>query len=393
MHRRLQAAGLFLPKLSLSARYSRVSHVEPGSLSLSGLTIPDEPITLQLGEAVDNQYSLRLAVDQPLFTGFALRRGYQVTAHAEALAQHRVRAERADVRAVTQETYFNLLKARQLRDVTEQLVAALNEHLQQMRLLYDAGRATELDVSRVQSRVATAALSLVQIRGAEDGTHLALTTLLGVPSATTLELTELVQAAAPEPPPAAAQLLSEAMATRPELAIAQEGAALAAARAGVEGSALWPQASLRLGYNYERPNSRYFPVQDRFDDSWDLSLVFSWTAWDWGASYHGKRAAQAEATAAARSVDEVRDAVRLDVENRHREQTSAAERIVAARQAVSTAERAYAAAAILFDAGRIQSLDLLDATTELMQARSDLVQALADARIAWAMVQRAAGRD
>jgi outer membrane protein TolC len=392
-HRRQQAAGLFLPKLSLSARYSRVSHVEPGLLSLPGLTSPDEPITLQLGEAVDDQYSLRLALEQPLFTGFTLRRGYQAAAHAEILAEQRVRLERADVRAATQEAYFTLLKARQLQDVTAKLVAALETQLEQMRLLYDAGRATELDVSRVQSRAAAARVSLVQLRGAEDGAHLALTTLLGLPSTTALELVEVLDAVAPESPPATAQLLAEALATRPELAIAQEGAARAAARAGVEGGSLWPQASLRFGYNYERPNSRYFPVRDRFDDSWDLSLLFSWTAWDWGVAYHGKRAAQAEAAAATRNVDEARDAVRLDVERRHREQASATEQVAAARQAVGTAERTHAAAVLLFDVGRIQSLDLLDATTELAQARSDLVQALADARIAWALVQRAAGRD
>lgn len=393
VHRRQQAAGLLLPKLSLSARYSRVSHVEPGLLNLPGLTSPDEPITLQLGEAVDDQYSLRLAVEQPLFTGFTLRRSYQAAARAQALAEQRVRLERADVRAVTQETYFTLLKARQLSEVTEQLVAALEAHLEQMRLLYDAGRATELEVSRLESRAAAARVSSVQLRSAEASAHLALTTLIGMPSTTALELAEVLDAVAPESPQAAAQLLAEALAARPELAIAQEGAALAAARAGVEGGSLWPQASLRFGYNYERPNSRYFPVRDRFDDSWDLSLLFSWTAWDWGATYHGKRAAQAEAAAAARGVDEVRDAVRLDVERRHQEQASATEKIVAARQAVDTAERARAAAVILFDVGRIQSLDLLDATTELAQARSDLVQALADARIAWARVQRAAGRD
>lgn len=393
VHRRQQAAGLFLPKLSLSARYSRVSHVEPGLLSLPGPTSPDDLITLQLGEAVDDQYSLRLALEQPLFTGFTLRRGYQAAARAEALAEQRVRLERADVRALTQEAYFTLLKTRELRNVAEQLVAALDGHVEQMRLVYDAGRATELEVSRVQTRAAAARVSLVQLRGAEDGAHLALATLLGLPSTTALELVEVLDAVAAESLPATAQLLSEALATRPELAIAQEGAALATARAGVEGGSLWPQASLRFGYNYERPNSRYFPVRNRFDDSWDLSLLMSWTAWDWGATYHGKRAAEAEAAAAVRGVDVVRDAVRLDVERRHQEQASATEKIAAARQAVGTAERAQAAAAILFEVGRIQSLDLLDATTELAQARSDLVQAFADARIAWARVRRAAGRD
>ncbi|MBK8011760.1 MAG: TolC family protein [Deltaproteobacteria bacterium] len=393
VYRRKQAIGRFLPKLSLSARYSRVSHVEPGSLSLPAPNDPSAINTAQLGEAVDNQYSLRLSVDQPIFTGFALWNGYQATEHAEALAQQRVRAERADVRAVAQETYFNVLKAREMRNVTEQLVQALEEHLQQIRLIYDAGRATELDVSRVQSRVAAARVSLVQIRGAEDGAHLALATLLGIPSTTALELADMVDTKTPESLPGAAQLVAEAFASRPEIAIAKEGAAMATARVEVEGSALWPQVSVRFGYNYERPNQRYFPVQDRFDGSWDISAIASWTAWDWGVTYYGMKAAQAEASAAARNVDEARDAVRLDVERQRQGYTTAAAKITAARQALSSAERAYDAAKILFDAGRAESLDVLDAATELTRARSDLVQSLADARVAWAYVQKAAGRD
>ena len=185
----------------------------------------------------------------------------------------------------------------------------------------------------------------------------------------------------------------EALASRPEVAIATDGAAVAAARVEVEGSALWPQVSLRFGYNYERPNQRYFPVHDRFDGSWDISAVLSWTAWDWGVTYYGMKAAQAEASAAARNVEETRDAVRLDVERQRQGYTTAAAKITAARQSLSSAERAYDSAKILFDAGRAESLDVLDAATELTRARSDLVQSLADARIAWALVHKAAGRD
>jgi outer membrane protein TolC len=399
VYRRKQATGRFLPKLSLSARYSRVSHVEPGSLGLPAPTVPGQPTdpsaanTVKLGEPVDDQYSLRLSVDQPIFTGFALWNGYQATEHVEIVAHQRVRDERADVRAVAQETYFNLLKAREMRKVTKHLLQALEEHLQEMRLLYDAGRATELDVSRVRSRVAAARVTLVQVQGARDGAHLALTTVLGAPSTTALVLADIVDTKTPESLPDAELLVNEALASRPEIAIATEGAAVATARVNVEGSALWPQVSVRFGYNYDRPNQRYFPVHDRFDGSWDISAILSWTAWDWGVTYYGMKAAQAEASAAARNVDEARDAVRLDVERQRQGYATAAAKITAARQALRSAERAYDAAKILFDAGRAESLEVLDAATELTRARSDLVQSLADARIAWAFVQKAAGRD
>ncbi len=392
--RHKQAVGRFLPKLSLSARYSRVNHVEPGSLTLP-FVLPDgsSPEPVQLGEAVDNQYSLRLAVDQPLFSGFALTHGLDVAEHAEALSRERIRAERADVKVVVQEAYLGLLKTRGLLEVAEQSERTLAEHLQQLDRLFAAGRATDLDVSRARTRLAVARGSGVQSRGAVAGAHLALTTLMGVPSTTELVLTDtLTNSALGEAPPAAS-LLSEAFTSRPEVVAAKEAALAAAARAQAERAGLWPQLYARFGYNYEKPNPRFFPVRDRFDASWDLSVMLSWTAWDWGVTYHGAEAARAEAAAVQRNVEEVQNGVRMDVEGRRQEYESLREMTSAAQQAAKSAEHALTRAALLFGEGRITSLDLLDAETELVRARSDLVQALADARVAWARVLRAAGRE
>jgi len=393
VYRRKQATGRFLPRLSLSARYSRVSHVEPGMLELP-LQLPDgsSPEPVQLGEAVDNQYSLRLTVDQPLFTGFRLYRGFVVADRSEDLAKERLRAQKADVRVLTQEAYFNLLKARQMAEVAAQSERTLAEHLQRVRLLHESGRATDLDVSRVQNRLANAQVSVVQSRGAVNVAQLALTTLIGVPSTTELTLADVFDESSLQGAPPAPALVSEALEARPEVAIARHAAKIADARADAEGAGLWPQISFRFGYNYDRPNQRYFPVRNQFDGSWDLSLLLYWTIWDWGVTYHGMMAARAEASAASRNVDDIRESVRLDVEQRREQYVSVRGHTNASRQAVNSAEHALEQAKLLFTAGRITSLDVLDAETEATRARFELVQALADARIMWAKVERAVGR-
>jgi outer membrane protein TolC len=379
-YRRQQAFGRFLPKLTLSGRYSRVSHVEPRLIG-----------TVPLGEAIDNQYSLRMALDQPVFTGFALRSGYRIAEYAEQLAMDRTRSERADVRAVSQEAYFNLLKARQMHQDTQTLVAALEEHLRQIQIFYDVGRATELEISRVRSRVAAARVSLVQTEGAEASAHLALTTLLGVPSTTPLLLADIVDS--PQESGDVDGWVAQAQANRPEIAIATTQAAIASERVNVEAAGLWPQVSLRFGYNYDRPNQRYFPARDEFDGTWDLSAMVSWTAWDWGVTYYGMKAAEAEARAAKRNVEETRDLIRLDVERQRQNYSTAMARIVAAREALVSAEHSFNTMQILFEAGQAESLEVLDVTTELTQARSDLIQAQADARIVWALVQKSIGAE
>lgn len=348
---------------------------------------------LQLGESVDNQVSTRFSVEQPLFTGLALLSGLRAAEHGRTLAHERVRAERVDVRVRAQEAWFGLVKARQLVSVAEQAQAALEEHVRQLNALLAAGRATDLEVSRAEGRAATARVSLVRAEGAVDNAHLVLTTLLDLPSDTVLELTGADDDEVLEALGSTDDLVSQALTARPEIAIARETAGLATTRVDLESAPLWPQLLLRFGYAYENPNQRYFPAHDRFDASWEASVVLSWTVWDWTATAHAVKAARAEATASARRLDDVRDAVQLDVERERVSYATSLAQVAAARQAVTSAERAHAAAQRLFEAGRTPSLDVLDATTELSRARAELVQSLADARLSLVYVQRAVGRE
>ena len=304
-----------------------------------------------------------------------------------------MRAQKADVRVLTQEAYFNLLKARQVAEVAAQSERTLAEHLQQVRLLHESGRATELDVTRVQIRLANALVSGVLCRGATNVAQVAFTTLIGVPSTTELVLLDVFDESSLQEAPPATDLVSEALHARPEVAIARHAAKIADTRANAEGAGLWPQVHFRFGYSYDRPNQRNFPVRDQFDGSWDVSLLLSWTIWDWGVNYHGMMAARAEASAALRNVDDIRESVRLDVEQRREQYGSIRGVTSASQQAVNSAERALAQAELLFSAGRITSLDVLDAETEATRARFEFVQALVDARIIWAKVERAVGRE
>jgi multidrug efflux pump subunit AcrB/outer membrane protein TolC len=389
-YRHKQAIGRLLPKFSLSARYSRVSHVEPGTINLP---LPEgmagDPV--QLGQAVDNQYSLRFSVEQPLFTGFALSSALQSTTHVEKLTRERERTEEAAVRVQVQETYFTLLKAEQMKEITQHSLNNLLHHLRQVQHLHAAGRVTQLDVSRIESRISAARVNLVQTTGAVDGSRMALTTLIGVPSTTDIQIKNVLDPGGASKRQPADNIVAQAYSKRPEIGIARSAAALAEERVDIEGAGLWPQIGLRFGYNYDRPNQRYFPPHDRFDGSWDLSVVLNWTIWDWGVSYHGMKAARAEMSAANHAVVEIKEAIRLDVERRVQEHHTEAEKIAAARSGITSAQRAFKNAKVLFEAGRLTSLDLLNAEFELTQANYKLVQALADAQIAWAQVLKATG--
>ncbi|PKN55164.1 MAG: hypothetical protein CVU56_22665, partial [Deltaproteobacteria bacterium HGW-Deltaproteobacteria-14] len=151
------AQSRFFPKVGLQARYSRVSHVEPGSIALP-LTQPDgQPLpAVQLGEAIDNQLSLRLTADQPLFTGFGLSRGLDAARQGgEVVAASRA-VDRADLRLRVEEAYLGLVRARRVVGVAEDSLRTLEAHALDVQRLVAGERATALDATRMRAQVASA---------------------------------------------------------------------------------------------------------------------------------------------------------------------------------------------------------------------------------------------
>lgn len=415
--RRHAARARSLPRLSASARYTRLSEIDDPTVTMPALQpgVPEQSITI--GESVEDQVGLRVTLDQPVFTGFALSAGRAAANYGvEAAERKRALAEK-DLRLRVAETYYGLMQAVSLRDVARQSVALLEAQQERTETFASVGRVTRLAVAKVDSRLATARVSLVQAEGAVATAQLSLAMLLGAPTDTAFELTETLDTSAPAPEARAGlapqgspaelasqgdvagsaaggsadDLAAEALRQRDDLAAARAQASAAFAKARAERGALWPQVSLRLGYSYDRPNQRYFPTEAEFNDSWDASVVMSWSFWDFGATASTASAAEHDARIAARSVERIEDVVTLEVERARQELRRERERIAAAKQALESAELAFRVADETFNASAATSVEVLDAETELTSARAELLRARVGARLAEARLERARG--
>jgi outer membrane protein len=144
--------------------------------------------------------------------------------------------------------------------------------------------------------------------------------------------------------------------------------------------------------DYARPNPRIFPRQAAWKESWDASVSVSWPLFDGGRA----DAEVAEAAAAGRAVqerlDELDSVVALDVRQRLAELESSRAVIAAAEAALLAATEARRVVGERFSAGVATSTDVLDAQGAVLQAGLDRTQAMANARLAEARLQRALGR-
>ncbi|MFW6057504.1 MAG: efflux RND transporter permease subunit [Persicimonas sp.] len=395
-----QARGRLLPRVDVQARAAKLSDVEPGTLELPSAQPGAEPPDVQFGEEISETVSFRAQINQPIFAGGGLIDGWDAAELGVDLAESRERQEFEDLRLQVEQIYFSLYQARQMSEVAEQSVELLEEHRDRITRLHEAGRATRLDVSRVQARLADAQVGIEEARGGARSAELSLQTLLGLSADTELVLSE-------DPLPNESELgesdvegtslaktdtLTEtALAHRPELEVARRGVDVQQKRAEALQGALWPQLFLQAGYTLANPHERYFPPRDEFNDSWDISLNLSWAAWDWGVNYYGMKEAEHQAMASRRSVERLEDFTRLEIERQRTEVDTALRRTRAARASVDTSRKALQDAVTLFEAGRLSSTEVLETEVELTQARSRLVQAQVQARTAAAELRRLVG--
>ncbi len=187
-------------------------------------------------------------------------------------------------------------------------------------------------------------------------------------------------------------VVSEARANRAERKSLLFRISAASERVTAASAGSLPTLTAIGGYDMARPNLRVFPLQEKWQPSWDIGVSVRWALFDGGRV----RAETAEAAANRRATEaRLRDfdsAVEVEVRQRTADLSSALASIEAAETGVRAAAEARRVIAERFSAGVATNTDVLDAQTALLQADLDLTRARASAELARARLDRALGR-
>jgi len=404
--RRTAAKRRFLPRIGLQASYTRLSHVEPGTVSLPFELPGTDSSGMQLGEAIDNRTRFRLTVDQPIYQGGKLLGASRAAQRAVALEDARAQRQQADLRQTVERTYLSVLQARAGRDVAEVSVQVLGAHAKKVSQLVEAGRATALELDVVRASQAEARAGLIRARAGVIAAEEALRTLLGLGPDVELALTEDLTRAADASVPVEAALerdpvagegasdvaLRTALQRRSELAEARAAVRVREAKADVAQGALLPSAVLRLGYTFANPNERWFPPKVQWKGSWDATIALSWS-WGWGTAWHEAEAARMEARQARLALTALEEQTQIEVRRALAKLEGARGQVQAMRVAVEAREAALKRAQTWFDEGRSTSDDIIDRQADLARAQYRLVDAQVAQRLALLELERLGAQD
>jgi outer membrane protein TolC len=374
------------PFVNALAGYTRTNHIDE-----FGVPQPDGRLRVIYPDIPDN-YRARLELQWPVYTSGrtdALERAAQAEATASGADLESVRL---DLRLEVARAYWALVTARDTVRVLEAALATADRSLADVRNRVDAGLLPPNDVSRSEAQRARQELLLIEARGRVDSVTVDLDRLLGLPDGTPIETTEGLET---PPPPArdAEGLVGEALKQRPELAAIGSRTQAQQERIAAISTARKPNIAIASGVDWANPNSRIFPRQDRWQESWDVSVNLTWALLDWGRNAAERTEAGFAVTALNERRAETELQIRSDVQKQLVELRTTQAALVPARLAVTAAQETQRVVGDRFEAGVATTLDVLDAQLAVLQAELDRTRVLADLRLSEARLARVLGRE
>ncbi|MDO8793445.1 MAG: TolC family protein [Vicinamibacterales bacterium] len=339
----------------------------------------------------ENAYNFSLTGSQTLYSGGRLGAAQRIAREFLDVARLGLREQLAEIELQVRSAYVRARLAQEFETIAQAAVAQAVEFFAQEQLRLTAGLASELEVLRADVTLANLRPQLVQARNSAELAELDLKRLIDLPLTQAVRLVTplAVTAEQLDTTTVDVQLL---VAQRAAIRAAERQVAIREQQVRIARAAYLPSAGLRVNYGRQIfPNGAFdFRGQDwRTDFSATVALqipIFS------GFRRQAEVAqAQVQLEQERLRLLQLRESVQLQYQQALGERQRAAASISARRRTVDQAQRVHNLTVLRYDRGLATQLDVSDARLALLQARTNLAQAMADYLIAQAEVARALG--
>ncbi len=381
-----EIASQMLPQLSFNASYTRLSDVPPFEVS-----VPIFPSPIKIQDAILNNYNFRLSVQQPLFTGFklsSLKTSAKLNAEATDLEYSKSYNDKA---LAICEAFWKLYKTQIQVELLEENLVSLRNHLRDTEKFMANGLATKNDVLKIKVRVSSLEVSLID---AQNMMKLAMSSFnkeLGIElnKITKLEVSDFspyMESAALD------ELQNEAIKNRAELKSITLRKHAGENNVTAENSGWYPQVFAFGNFYYSNPNQRILPIEDEFNDTWDVGVSLKWNLWDWGNTSAKSEKAVQRVKQLENNFLLLTDAVKLEVYKFFLSAKSSTEKVKVNELAVQSAKENYRITEQKYNQQLTTSSELIDAEVDVLSSETNLLQAKVENELAKLRLENSLGR-
>jgi outer membrane protein TolC len=388
----------FVPRLGLSASYTRLSEIDPPLLGYVAAPANQAPGVIAPGDPlVSVPLSFPSVVDQTAFraelaipaTDYILRvlPSRSAAAHAVDAAEAGVDAAERRIALEAETLYWNWVRARLAIRAAQQGLERARAHLGDTESLVEAGLAIDADRARAQAQVASMTALVENAEHLRDAIADRLRTIMhvrAIPDAIGERLDDRADEEIDVD-----RSLARALDRRSDLrALDARIDALESQRTAVA-AGYFPRVDVVGEVLVANPNPRVIPSQEEFDTTWAVGVRASWQLADTLAAFPAESALDAQIAAAREGRVALTEGIRAEIVEARRRMLDARSALARSEESVRLAERTLAVAGDVYRIGRGTSLAVIDAQTLLVQAEFDRISARVDREIARAAVRHA----
>lgn len=361
------------PSLPLDERVAYLEDRTPiAALGALGSLFSDLPF------GREHAYTASLSGSQLLFSGGRASAALNIARDFRAASLATLAQQEAQIQLQIRSAYYQALLAQEVAAIAQAAYEQAQAFLEQEQLRFRAGQASELDVMRAEVERDNLQPQVVQGRNAADLALLNLKRLVNLPLTQPLRLTTPLEVPA----------ISDSSQVRPaeELVRAQQ-ASIAAVEEQVDirqqqvriaRGAFFPNISLSTAYARQLYPSGPLAFNDPWQTDWTVSLQVSLPLFSGGRRAAELGQARVQLEQSRLQLAQLREAVQLQYEQASGEKQRALAAMQARQRTVDVAQRVYDLTVLRYERGLATQLEVSDARLSLLQARTNLAQAISD---------------
>lgn len=381
-----QARTGFFPKLSTQYRYTYLNTTPTMTIPplMNGL-IPET----KLEAGTQNNYGFNVTLEQPLFTGLALTRTYELAQLGLDVSKIKLEEDRLALAYKVKEAYWTILRAEKMKLVAGQSVVQITDHVRVAQDFYNVGLIPLNDLLKSEVQLADVKQDLVRAENILALAKSNFNTLLRIPLEEEIEVEDILQY---QPfPKTLSDCQEEASQKRPEIKEIESQIQMARKNVQIAQSEYYPQFLLQGQYRKEgdSPAVSGSPFVD--SDSWSVMAVMRWNFWEWGRTHYLVQEKKKGEDQVKEALIQIKDMIRLEVKESFLTLRESEKNIQVAEKTIQQAEENFRINQVRYQEQVTTSLEVLDAQTLLTQAKNNYYRALYAYNLAHSRLTKAMG--
>lgn len=340
---------------------------------------------------VQNIWLGGVSLVQPVFMGGKIVSYNQITKYARELAESMNDLQLQEVIYKTDETYWQVISLINKKKLADAYVSLLRKMDSDVTAMISEGVATQADGLSVKVKLNEAEMAQTKVENGLALTRMLLAQICGLPLDEPLVLADENIENFPVHSNDATANVNEAFANRDELKSLELAGKIYQKKERIVLADMLPNVALSANYLVTNPNA-FNGFKNEFAGMFNVGVMVKVPLSGWWEGTYKRNAARAETRIQTLQLMEAREKVELQVNQSVYKVNEANKKLTASNRNMENAEENLRHANLGFEEGVIPALNLMEAQTAWVSARSSLIDAQIEVKLTEVYLTKSMGK-